>query len=284
MIYTSCKLLVPIQYANGLHETQTNWGTGTSVRSCYDQSLLTFGSFASSAAVITTKIDVAATQCFVRTTWRRISGTGSIIIKRDATTLTIDSYNADVGSSTYWTVATGFYRNLSYTGSKHQSCLFNLTNSTADNVYSLATSGVVFPTPNFYSIIFSKTFSVPLWDKGSNMSMSFSQPIARSPQDNVFSSWIRARNFQAEVKKQVKWTGLTASQFSVFESAFNSFGGSIAQPFVLARLTDSGSNPNYDAQFHNVIINGEPEYRKTRTGDTPLYDLSLNLIEMNSAY
>lgn len=286
MVYTSCKFLIPAQYKYGLAASQTGWTNMLYGSNLYDMSLDTFGSFPSTTGSLYLSLvtPCALNQLCVYMYSRRNTGTGYIVPKRGSTALAIGSYNPEYNYSSHWSLdgtSTGFYRTSS-AANLYSWALFNLTNSTTDDDYELDIQGGIYVGSQITnSIIWSETFSLPLWDSGAALGMSFSQPVPATAQANVFDSWKRAKSFQVETSRQLKWSGLTAIQFGVFESAMLAFGDSVNKPFVIARLTDAGSGSNYEAEFIEVCITSKPQYEKSASG---LYTVTLDLVELNRAY
>ena len=292
MVYTSCKFLIPAQYKYGLSRTQTSWTSDQYGAWAYDMDFSTAGTLPTPPSSISITFGQACVlnQLFVTWEGRRNTGTRVFNPQLEASNIAIAGYTPEYGTSTYWdsTTTVGFVKDTSASSLDRSSCLFNLTNTSSGDDYSIYLNGAMTGTKNFYHIVWSETFALPLWDRGASLGMSFSQTQSRTAHDNLFDAWKRSKTFYVETSRTLKWTGLTAAQWLVFKNAFLAFGDSIKKPFVVARITDAGAADadfanavQYEAEFQVVAMRSDPQYSKDRSG---LYSVTLDLVQSEFAY
>lgn len=281
MSYRSIQLIVPIQYAYGVHKTQTD---GTIDMPHYDQDPRTYSSMSLTGDSDLSTVDsVAAAWCF----WdgdeqRRVTGTGSFNVEGNGTTIALTSYHAEKNKTASWTISTpNFHRNNTDT-TTYQSLLLKLNNTTAYAKWGVDIVGAMLTTAGNRrqrGIYFSKDFAVPLFNRKHRASGSFPQAASRTRTGNDFSDWVAARSAQAILIHEFNWTDLTVAQYTVFENFSNAFGGNIQQPFVMVRILNDGSAPNYEMQFWRLLIQDESLQINKTTGSPARYSVSFTAQE-----
>lgn len=280
MSYRNIQLIVPIQYYYGLNKTQTD----ASEMPFFDGDPRTaWTTFTTGDADITVNTAVAAKWCFFDGDEQiRTSGTGTYNVERAGTTVAITAFHPQYGKSAAWTVATpDFYRNSTNT-EQFQSALIQLNNSTAATQWGIDIQGIMTTTYEYTKrgIVFSEDFTVPLFNRKHRLSESFKPAASRTQTGNDFSDWRAAASTQAIVVHEFSWSELTQAQFNVFQNFFNAFNGNIQQPFVMARLRNDGSAPNYEMDFWRLLIQDDSIQISKSTGDSPRYSLSFTAQEL----
>ena len=265
--YRDICLLVPIQYKYGLAGTQVNISSAL----YYDGDPNTSSSLISSTSnsSITLVSSATPTRLFVDSDAQvgTTVNTGYWTAERGTTELTIASYHAEVGKSSYWTISSGtrFKRNTSLTTGE-LSIMLELTNSTAGTVWNVDYNLVLSPAPT---------------KRG-----SFDVDLGRTETGSVFNDWRKARSRQVVRNHSFQWSGINHTDFTTFLEFFEAFGNNIERPFIMVRRTNDGSAPNYEMEFWRLIINERSiTYGRGKGHEkTNLYDVSFTATEQRIDY
>lgn len=286
--YRDICLLVPIQYKYGLAGTQVNFASAY----YYDGDPNTSSSAVTGSGTVSSMTLVSSatpTRLFVDSDAQvgTTVNTGYFTAERSTTELTIASYHAEVGKSSYWTISSGtrFKRNTSLTTGE-LSIMLELTNSTAGTVWAVDYTPAVTPVNTKRGYVWSEDFTVPLFLRGKKTSHSFDVDLGRTETGSLFNDWRKARSRQVVRNHSFQWSGLNHTDFTTFLDFFEAFGNNIERPFIMVRRTNDGSAPNYEMEFWRLIINERSiTYGRGKGNDkTNLYDVSFTATEQRIDY
>jgi hypothetical protein len=247
----SLQLIVPVQYASGVAASQTD----SLEMPFFDQNpntTYTIGTFGD--CDITLQSSVIAKWLFVDSDAQyRSTGTGYYQVEGDGSAVALYDFHAEVGKTSYWTFDSAkFYRNNTLT-SGELSALIKLNNATVYSKYGIDIISTMSPGNTKRGYIFSKDFAIPLYVRGHKSNESFKTTTERTRSGNDFVDWIEAQEMQPIVIHDFQWDNLTATQLGVFEDFIEAFNGNIQQPFIMVRILDSGSSPNYEMEFWRLV-------------------------------
>lgn len=247
----SIQMVVPIQYKYGVAATQTD----NLDMPFFDQNPNTYYSLGSFGDCDLTTIDsVAAKWLFVDSDAQyRASGVGYYNVEANGSAMTLSDFHAEVGETSYWTFdSSKFYRNNTHTTGE-LSALIKLTNSTAYTKYGIDIISTMLSGNNKRGYIFSEDFPVPLYNIGHKQSESFKTDNERTSTGNDFSDWIAAADNQPIIIHEFEWTNLTATELAQIEAFLDAFNGNIQQPFIMVRILDEGTTPNFEMEFWRLV-------------------------------
>lgn len=251
MSYTSIQLLVPIQYVAGVAATQTD-----SLEMPFfdnnpdtEYNMSTFGD-----CDLTISNGAVATWLFVDgDSQYRNTGVGYYNVEGDGGALALGTFHAEIGETSYWTFDSAkFYRNNTHTTGA-LNALVKLTNSTSYTKYGIDIISTMSPSGSKRGYLFSKNFAVPPYNIGHKQTESFKTSGERTQAGNDFSNWILAADSQVIVIHEFTWTNLNDAYKLVFDNFIKAFNGNIKQPFVMVRMTDSGTTPNFEMEFFRLV-------------------------------